>query len=44
MCLANPHFPELFTIRNQKKLIATKCYCVTLRRDFDNETAKRREV
>jgi hypothetical protein len=42
--LLNPRFPGLFAILNQKKLMAPKCRSVTVRRDFDNESAGRREL
>src|SRR5258708_7660672 len=37
-------FRRLFAILNQERLMALKCNCVTVRRDFDNESAGRREV
>lgn len=37
-------FRRLFAILNQEKLMALKCDCVIVRRDFDNESAGRREL
>ncbi len=37
-------FRRLFAILNQKRLMALKCNCVTVRHDFDNVSAGRREV
>jgi len=37
-------FRRLSAILSQERLMALKCNCVTVRRDFDNESAGRREL
>ena len=41
---SKPRFRRLFAILNLERLMVLKCNCVTVRRDFDNESAGRREL